>query len=154
MKQFREAKIQFLVATDVAARGLDVEGVTHVFNYDVPHDAESYIHRIGRTGRAGQTGIAITFATLKDQEFLRLIEQGVKSTLERMNVKGERDPATAPKEDRVREARPTGVSRREFAQAAAKRGAGTAAPGGLRRGSVQGSARRGGKQGGPKPRSR
>lgn len=53
MKSFREAKIQYLIATDVAARGLDVDGVTHVFNYDIPEDVESYIHRIGRTGRAG-----------------------------------------------------------------------------------------------------
>jgi len=154
MKQFREAKIQYLVATDVAARGLDVEGVTHVFNYDIPHDVESYIHRIGRTGRAGQTGIAVTFATLKDQEFLRLIEQGVKSTLERMNVKGERDSSVASKDDRVRQARPVGVSRREFAQAAAKRVGGPAGPGGQQRGAVPGGGRRGGKQGGPKPRSR
>lgn len=51
MKSFREAKIQYLIATDVAARGLDVDGVTHVFNYDIPEDVESYIHRIGRTGR-------------------------------------------------------------------------------------------------------
>jgi ATP-dependent RNA helicase DeaD len=154
MKQFREAKIQYLVATDVAARGLDVEGVTHVFNYDIPHDVESYIHRIGRTGRAGQSGIAVTFATIKDTEFLRMIEQGVKSTLERMNVKGERDSATVPKEDRIREARPEGVSRRQFAQAAAKRTTGPAGPGGPRRGAVPGGGRRGGKQGGPKPRSR
>ena len=60
MKRFRDAKSQFLVATDVAARGLDVEGVTHVFNYDIPHDVESYVHRIGRTGRAGGDGMAIT----------------------------------------------------------------------------------------------
>ncbi|GAA3317260.1 hypothetical protein GCM10020331_015470 [Ectobacillus funiculus] len=55
MKKFRDAEIQYLIATDVAARGLDVEGVTHVFfNYDIPLDTESYIHRIGRTGRAGE----------------------------------------------------------------------------------------------------
>lgn len=76
MRRFREAKTQFLVATDVAARGLDVEGVTHVFNYDAPPDLESYIHRIGRTGRAGQTGVAVTFVGPRDQAFLRLVEQG------------------------------------------------------------------------------
>ncbi|HYG59421.1 MAG TPA: DEAD/DEAH box helicase [Symbiobacteriaceae bacterium] len=54
MQSFREGQVRLLIATDVAARGIDVEGVTHVFNYDVPHDAESYIHRIGRTGRAGR----------------------------------------------------------------------------------------------------
>ncbi|CRF28955.1 Cold-shock DEAD-box RNA helicase [Mycobacterium tuberculosis] len=81
MKRFREAKIQYLVATDVAARGLDVEGITHVFNYDIPHDAESYIHRIGRTGRAGQRGRAITFAAPRDAGYLELIEKGIKSAL-------------------------------------------------------------------------
>ena len=66
MKRFRDAKTQFLVATDVAARGLDVEGVTHVYNYDIPHDVESYVHRIGRTGRAGGDGMAITLVDPKD----------------------------------------------------------------------------------------
>ena len=83
MKAFREAKLQLLIATDVAARGLDIEGVTHIFNYDIPQDTESYIHRIGRTGRAGQTGIAITFVTPKDRESLTLIEKGIKITLEK-----------------------------------------------------------------------
>lgn len=53
MKAFREAKLQVLVASDLAARGLDIEGVTHVVNYDIPHDVDWYVHRIGRTGRAG-----------------------------------------------------------------------------------------------------
>jgi ATP-dependent RNA helicase DeaD len=75
MKLFREAKIQYLVATDVAARGIDVEGVTHVFNYDIPLDTESYVHRIGRTGRAGETGIAITFISPKDFQDMRMIEK-------------------------------------------------------------------------------
>lgn len=78
MKRFREAKIQILVATDVAARGLDVEGITHVFNYDLPQDTESYIHRIGRTGRAGERGIAITLATPRDNAQLQLIEKGIR----------------------------------------------------------------------------
>ena len=71
MKSFREAKIQYLIATDVAARGLDVDGVTHVFNYDIPEDVESYIHRIGRTGRAGGSGLAITFVARKMKTFRR-----------------------------------------------------------------------------------
>lgn len=75
MKLFRDAKIQYLVATDVAARGIDVEGVTHVFNYDIPLDTESYVHRIGRTGRAGETGIAITFISPKDFQDMRMIEK-------------------------------------------------------------------------------
>lgn len=121
MRSFREAKIQFLVATDVAARGIDVEGVSHVFNYDIPHDVESYIHRIGRTGRAGQTGVAVTFVTPKDQEFLRLIEQGIQGSLQRLNARTDRTSLTASGEVRVREERPEGVSRRDFAKAAAKR---------------------------------
>ncbi|WP_428912015.1 DEAD/DEAH box helicase [Niallia sp. Krafla_26] len=88
MKRFREAKTQFLVATDVAARGLDVEGVTHVYNYDIPQDVESYVHRIGRTGRAGGDGMAITLVDPKDLEFLRMIEKGIHQRLEIQVIKG------------------------------------------------------------------
>lgn len=88
MKRFREAKTQFLVATDVAARGLDVEGVTHVYNYDIPHDVESYVHRIGRTGRAGGDGVAFTLIDPKDMEFLRMIEKGINQKLDIQVIKG------------------------------------------------------------------
>ncbi|GGA90460.1 DEAD/DEAH box helicase [Ornithinibacillus halotolerans] len=88
MKRFREAKTQVLVATDVAARGLDVEGVTHVYNYDIPQDAESYIHRIGRTGRAGGEGLAITLVAPKDMEFLRMIEKGIQKKFDIQVIKG------------------------------------------------------------------
>lgn len=83
MKRFREAKIQFLVATDVAARGLDVEGVTNIYNYDIPHDAESYIHRIGRTGRAGGDGMAVTLLAPKDRKYLDIIEKGIKASIKK-----------------------------------------------------------------------
>lgn len=86
MKSFRDAKIQYLIATDVAARGLDVEGVTHVFNYDIPEDVESYIHRIGRTGRAGGSGLAITFVAPKDEMYLKEIEKGIGATLQRQEL--------------------------------------------------------------------
>lgn len=86
MKAFRAGKIQYLVATDVAARGLDIEGITHVFNYDIPQDAESYIHRIGRTGRAGQEGMAITFVAPKDRGTLMLIEKGIRMTIQRERI--------------------------------------------------------------------
>jgi ATP-dependent RNA helicase DeaD len=86
MERFRSADIQFLVATDVAARGLDVEGVTHVFNYDIPEDVESYIHRIGRTGRAGGSGVAVTFVAPKDRGYLQLIEKGIEQTIKRKTI--------------------------------------------------------------------
>ena len=86
MKAFRKAEIHFLIATDVAARGLDIEGVTHIFNYDLPADAESYIHRIGRTGRAGQTGVAVTFAVPGDREDLAAIEKGIQITLSKRKI--------------------------------------------------------------------
>lgn len=89
MKRFRDARLQVLVATDVAARGLDVEGVTHVYNYDVPQDGELYIHRIGRTGRAGQHGTAITLATPYDKNNLLLIEQSINAKLERRAIDNE-----------------------------------------------------------------
>lgn len=88
MKRFSSAKLQILVATDIAARGLDVEGVTHVFNYDIPHDAESYIHRIGRTGRAGEKGMAITFVNSRQYRYLRIIEQGIRSSIEKQKNEG------------------------------------------------------------------
>ncbi|WP_418026763.1 DEAD/DEAH box helicase [Paenibacillus sp. JJ1722] len=104
MKAFREAKLQLLVATDVAARGLDVEGVTHVFNYDMPQDAESYIHRIGRTGRAGGKGVAVTLATPRDVPELRNIQKVAGVTFTSSEGGGQRRPAsdTADRQDRER----------------------------------------------------
>lgn len=88
MRRFRNAQLQLLVATDVAARGLDVDGVTHVYNYDIPQDPESYIHRIGRTGRAGQQGTAITLVAPKDIGELKEIERAIGTVLERKAVQG------------------------------------------------------------------
>lgn len=98
MKRFRDAEIQLLVATDVAARGLDVEGVTHVFNYDIPLDPESYVHRIGRTGRAGTKGIAITFYSSADKPLLDAIEKGLNIKIPKQNlgnIKEDKKPASA-----------------------------------------------------------
>lgn len=89
MKRFRDAKLQILVATDVAARGLDVEGVTHVFNFDVPTDSEIYIHRIGRTGRAGQRGTAITIASPYDRAAVAHIERSINAILERRTIEAD-----------------------------------------------------------------
>lgn len=77
IRQFREKTIDILVATDVAARGLDISGVTHVFNYDLPQDPESYVHRVGRTGRAGQSGEATTFVIPREMEHLRTIKRRI-----------------------------------------------------------------------------
>lgn len=86
MKRFRDGEIQLLIATDVAARGLDVEGVTHVFNYDIPQDAESFVHRIGRTGRAGTKGIAITFYSSDDRSTLDMIEKELNIHIQKQNI--------------------------------------------------------------------
>jgi ATP-dependent RNA helicase DeaD len=81
MKSFRDCKYQYLIATDVASRGLDISGVTHIYNYDVPESPETYIHRIGRTGRMGETGIAVTFLTPKDRLLMNSIEKEIKMKL-------------------------------------------------------------------------
>lgn len=86
LRQFKEGTIDILVATDVAARGLDISGVTHVYNFDIPQDPESYVHRIGRTGRAGKTGMAITFVTSREIDHLRMIEQVTKRKMNRRPV--------------------------------------------------------------------
>jgi ATP-dependent RNA helicase DeaD len=86
MRQFREGIIDTLVATDVAARGLDISGVTHVYNFDIPQDPESYVHRIGRTGRLGQSGQAITFVTPREMHHLRVIESLTRRKITRRPV--------------------------------------------------------------------
>jgi ATP-dependent RNA helicase DeaD len=86
MKKFKEGEIDILVATDVAARGLDIQDVTHVINYSMPQNPESYIHRIGRTGRAGKSGIAILFITPKEYRQLRLIEKSAKTRISKAKL--------------------------------------------------------------------
>lgn len=81
MKKFRDSSIEFLVATDVAARGIDVDNVTHVINFDIPQDPESYVHRIGRTGRAGRKGLALTLVTPREMKHLRSIEKEIKMSI-------------------------------------------------------------------------
>ncbi|KOA18642.1 DEAD-box ATP-dependent RNA helicase CshA [Clostridium homopropionicum DSM 5847] len=83
MKSFRNCDIQYLIATDVAARGLDITGVTHIYNYDIPENSEAYIHRIGRTGRAGGKGYAYLFVDPKDKKTLELIENEIKLKITR-----------------------------------------------------------------------
>ena len=81
MKKFRQGQVDILVATDVAARGLDIDNITHVVNFDIPQDPESYVHRIGRTGRAGNTGVALTFITPREFRQLKLIERSIKTKI-------------------------------------------------------------------------
>ena len=84
--QFKQGVIDILVATDVAARGLDVERVTHVINYDMAHDCETYVHRIGRTGRAGRSGVAILFVTPRESRLLNALERHTRQRIEKMNI--------------------------------------------------------------------
>jgi len=84
--QLKSGQIDILVATDVAARGLDVERISHVVNFDVPYDTESYIHRIGRTGRAGRSGEAILFIAPRERNMLQLIERATRQPIEQMDL--------------------------------------------------------------------
>ncbi|MGB5639489.1 MAG: DEAD/DEAH box helicase, partial [Sedimenticolaceae bacterium] len=89
--RLRDGKLDILVATDVAARGLDVRRVTHVINYDIPHDTESYVHRIGRTGRAGAAGEAILFVAPRERRMLRMIEKATGHPIESMELPSVKD---------------------------------------------------------------
>ena len=86
INQLKNGQIDILVATDVAARGLDVDRISHVINYDIPHDTESYVHRIGRTGRAGRSGNALLFVSPRERHLLRAIERATRSTLTEMGL--------------------------------------------------------------------
>ncbi len=89
--RFKKKKINILVATDVAARGLDVNDMTHVINYSLPHDPESYVHRIGRTGRAGKEGTAITFITPSEYHKLMFIQRKAKTDIKKLKVPNVKD---------------------------------------------------------------
>lgn len=84
--QLKQGKIDILIATDVVARGLDVERISHVINYDIPYDTESYVHRIGRTGRAGRSGTAILFVAPRERRLLRTIEHTTKTKIKEMEL--------------------------------------------------------------------
>ncbi|NUO92831.1 MAG: DEAD/DEAH box helicase, partial [Dermatophilaceae bacterium] len=86
VEQLKSGKLDILVATDVAARGLDVERISHVVNYDIPTDTESYVHRIGRTGRAGRSGDAISFVTPRERHLLKAIEKATRQSLVQMTM--------------------------------------------------------------------
>ena len=86
IEQLKDGKLDILVATDVAARGLDVERISHVINFDIPNDSEVYVHRVGRTGRAGRHGDAILFVAPREQHMLRVIERATRQPIERMDL--------------------------------------------------------------------
>ncbi len=86
LRKFKDGTLEFLVATDVAARGIDVENVSHVINYDIPQDIESYVHRIGRTGRANKTGIAYSLVTPREYMTLKQIEKSTKGKIKRKEL--------------------------------------------------------------------
>jgi superfamily II DNA/RNA helicase len=101
---FKEDRLKLLVCSDVAGRGLDIDGMSHVFNYDVPMHADDYVHRIGRTGRAGKTGRAWMLATENDEKFLEAIEKLIKKPIPVVDVKvAARSESDGGRSDRPRE---------------------------------------------------
>jgi ATP-dependent RNA helicase RhlE len=99
LEGFRDASFQILVATDIAARGIDVSTISHVINYDMPDTVDAYTHRIGRTGRAARTGDAFTLVTREDEPLVREIERTLGAKLDRRKVAGFDYAAPAPKRD-------------------------------------------------------
>lgn len=112
LEKFKTGEVRFLVASDVAARGLDIPAVSHVFNYDVPHHADDYIHRIGRTGRAGLQGEAITLAGPEDGKSLAAVEALIGNKIELLDMSGKPsraeadDSSTEPEKQTVEESQP------------------------------------------------
>jgi superfamily II DNA/RNA helicase len=97
---FRDGSVRTLVATDIAARGIDVDGISHVVNYDLPNIPESYVHRIGRTARAGATGVAISFCDYEEAPFLRDIERLIRMSIPATDARTGPRPAQRPAPDR------------------------------------------------------
>ena len=120
LDSFRDSKISLLVASDVAARGLDIPTVSHVFNFDVPSHAEDYVHRIGRTGRAGRSGEAITIATSQDNKYISAIEKLIGQEIPAAGDAADAAPADEGKRKRGRKQRRKRGPASEPAEAAAK----------------------------------
>jgi superfamily II DNA/RNA helicase len=118
--RFKNDEANILVASDVAARGLDVKGVSHVFNYDVPWQPDDYVHRIGRTGRAGAKGISITIATKADAELIERIEKLTGNKMERVGKAAEAKPAEAKAVEARAEAKAEKAPRKKSAPARAE----------------------------------
>ncbi len=105
MRQFREGHIKVLVATDLASRGLDIEDISHIINYDVPEDPEGFVHRVGRTARAGESGWAITFITPEEGKQLTEIEKLINKQITPMKVPGF-EPSEPPEREKAAQAEP------------------------------------------------
>ena len=154
MIAFKSHRVKLLVATDIAARGLDIEHVTHVINYDVPNSSETYVHRIGRTGRVGRTGRAITFVTPAQRDEITRIEKDVKTTIGEWETPEERlehapRPRRRERPERSSHSRPS--ERGESSERVGPSGERRAAGG---RGREGGSRGRGGAVGGRPARAR
>ena len=111
---FRAGRVRTLVATDIAARGIDVEGISHVVNYDLPNIPESYVHRIGRTARAGADGIAISFCDSEERAFLRDIEKLIRISIPATDRRS--DKRAAPERERKRRREPAAAAAAAAAQ--------------------------------------
>jgi ATP-dependent RNA helicase DeaD len=103
MGKFKAGMLDILVATDVAARGLDIKDVTHVINYSIPQNPDSYVHRIGRTGRAGKSGIAITLVNPREYRHLRLIEKTAKTVIDKKKLPTQKDVIKAKEKNVMRD---------------------------------------------------
>jgi ATP-dependent RNA helicase RhlE len=121
---FRSGEIRTLVATDIAARGIDVDGISHVVNFDLPNIPETYVHRIGRTARAGAEGVAISLCAGEEIAYLRDIEKLIRITLPREDRRtpGHRDPAPAPTQNRGQRSAPHGRTPRNHDAAPSSKG--------------------------------
>jgi len=97
LREFKQSRVRVLVATDIAARGLDIDALPHVVNFDLPHVAEDYVHRIGRTGRAGKMGKATSLVSPEERPLLSAIERLLKRRLECVSLSGFSEVANAPK---------------------------------------------------------
>ena len=105
LESFRQGEVKLLIASDVAARGLDIPDVSHIFNFDVPHHADDYVHRIGRTGRAGKSGIAITIVSPADGKSVAAIEKLIGQSIGWADAPAQTEPAAADRPPQHREHR-------------------------------------------------
>ena len=125
LERFRDGTVNILVASDVAARGLDIKGVSHVFNFDAPWHPDDYVHRIGRTGRAGAKGVAYTFVTNEDAEAIDNIQKLIGTKIDYAPLPGGGSEAASSrkgKEDKPAPAKPRREERREEKRGEEKRG--------------------------------